>query len=362
MRIAMIGSRGIPAEVGGVERVVEQLTRGLVARGHEVLVYGRRHYVGRAQPEVGRLIVTPGLSGSRWDTLTHSATASLDVLRRDVDLVHVHSPGPALWSWLPALRRPVVFTVHAPDWRREKWSPWGQAVLRKGLRVGGRVARAITAVSPSLAADLESQLARPVTCVPNAAPRITPRPTDRIRPWGLESNQYALHVGRIVPEKRLHVLLEAWGKANLSQPLVVAAGEGETPYARQCHQIAPPNVLFVGPQFGEALAELYSNAAMVIQPSALEGASLVVLEAAAYGRCLLLTEIEANREILGDAGAYFSVDDLAELARQIVRYMSDPALRASLGQRARTHVTGRFGEDKIVSGYERVYNVVLKNE
>ncbi|MBN1942681.1 MAG: glycosyltransferase family 4 protein [Phycisphaerae bacterium] len=360
MRIAMIGSRGIPAGVGGVERVVEHLTRGLVKRGHEVLVYGRRHYVGNRKPSEGRLILTPGLRGNTFDAITHSATACLDVLWRDVDVVHVHSPGPALWSGLPAIRRPVVFTVHAPDWRREKWSRIAQAAIRLGLKIGGKSARAITAVSPSLAAELETMLHKPVVCIPNAAPDVTPQPAEAILSLGLEPGKYALHVGRMTPEKRLHVLLEAWSKANLPLSLVVAADEDVAAYARRCRQIAPPNVRFVGPKFGGELAELYSHAAMVIQPSVLEGAPLVVLEAAAYGRCVVAADIPAHREILGPHAVYFPPDDSAVLAEKIVRYNQDEASRASLGRQACQYVRERFDGDGVVSEYERIYEKYIK--
>ncbi|MBN1553518.1 MAG: glycosyltransferase family 4 protein [Phycisphaerae bacterium] len=362
MRIAMIGSRGIPAGIGGVERVVEHLTRGLAARGHEVLIYGRRHYVGDRRPDQGRLILTPGLSHPSLDAITHSATASLDALFRRVDVVHVHSPGPAVWSWLPALRRPVVFTVHAPDWRREKWPPLARSAIRAGLTIGSRVARAITAVSPSLAAELETRLHRPVACIPNAAPNVTLVPAEKILALGLQPERYALHVGRMVPEKRLHVLLEAWRRANPDWPLVVVSDEDVAAYARRCRAAAPANVKFVGPKFGRELAELYSHAGMVIQPSVLEGASLVVLEAAAYGRCCLLADIPANRDVLGPSAVYTPPDDSAVFAEQIVRYTNNDAQRESLGRSACRHVREHFDGDGVVESYIAMYRKVLSEE
>ncbi len=359
MRIAMIGSRGLPAGVGGVERVVERLTRGLVARGHEVLVYGRRNYVGAARPNVGRCVVTTGLSGKHGDAFTHTATACWDVLRRDVDVVHVHSPGPAIWSWLPALRRPVVLTVHAPDWRREKWSPPAKLALQAGLAVGLRVAKTVTAVSKHLAEELHERSGRSIEWIPNGAPEISPSPARGARSLSLPAGGFALHVGRIVPEKRLHVLLDAWSRAKLPWPLLVAAEDGEPGYTRRCRRMAPPGVQFLGPQFGANLAELYANAAMVIQPSVLEGASLVLLEAAAWGRCLIVADIPANREILGEAGVYVPPDESGELARQIVRYSKDTALRESLGRNAQRRVQEAFSMDDIVVRYQRVYERLL---
>ena len=360
MRIAMIGSRGIPAGVGGVERVVESLTRELTLLGHDVLVYGRGRYVGGGRAEFGRCIVTPGLDGKHLETITHTATATWDVLRRDVDIIHVHSPGPALWSWIPAAgRRPVVFTVHAPDWRREKWSLPARAVLQAGLEIGMRTGRAVTAVSRNLAAELQSRFRRSVVYVPNGVAAVTGLAPDRIRRWSLETDGFALHAGRIVPEKRLDVLLEAWKQAQLPIPLVIAAESSENNYAQRCLRSAPPGVRFVGPQYGAMLGELYSNAAMVIQPSVLEGASLVVLEAAGYGRCVVSADIPANREILGGGGIYFTPDNPAELAERIRRCYHEASLREDLGRKARRRVRSVFSSAKVAKQMEGVYCDVL---
>ncbi len=357
----MIGSRGIPARIGGVEHVVESLTRHLAELGHDVLVYGRGHYlVGAGNPQAGRSIVTCGFSGKHLDTFTHSASAAWDVLRRNVDIVHVHSPGPALWSWLPALAGlPIVFTVHAPDWERDKWSLPARCVIRGGLSAGMKFARAVTAVSEHLAAELSSEFDRPVICVPNGAEPADTVEADLIRQLGLTKDGFALHVGRIVPEKRLHVLLEAWSLAAMPIPLIVAAEDSEKDYARQCRKNAPPGVRFVGPQHGKMLAELYSNAAMIVQPSLLEGASLVLLESASYGRCVVLTDIPANREILGEAGIYFSGTDIAELAGAINRCYSDISMREDIGRRARQRVMEKFAISDVAVRMEAVYKSVL---
>ena len=211
MRIAMIGSRGIPARAGGVERVVEELTRELSARGHEVLVYARPGYARQPWSGPGRIIPTPGLPGKHLDAITHTATAMLAVSRRGADVVHIHSPGPALWSWLAAARGlPIVLTVHAPDWRREKWTVPARLALRAGLALGMRLARAVTAVSPCLAEELTKTFGRQVLCIPNAVRPVQPVPARAIRAWGLKPDAYGLYVGRIEPEKRLDFLLRAW--------------------------------------------------------------------------------------------------------------------------------------------------------
>ncbi|MCK4601563.1 MAG: glycosyltransferase family 4 protein, partial [Phycisphaerae bacterium] len=363
--IAMLGSRGIPARAGGVERVVQELTDELVARGHEVVVYCRRHYTGpeaagpagprRAQSGL-RTILTPGLAGKHLDAITHTATAAIDVLRRNVDVVHIHSPGPAMMSWLPALAgRSVVLTVHAPDWRRAKWSLPARAVLRAGLSCGMCLARAVTCVSRPLAEELSREFAREVVYIPNAARPARPRAAKAIRRWGLAADGYVLYVGRIVPEKRLDLLLDAFMEAGTSAKLVVVGDPHENAYGRRCLESAGENVLFLGPQYGEVLAELYSNAAVFVLPSELEGMSLVLLEAAAYGRCIIASDIDANVATLADAALYFKCGRASELAGQIRRCLSGRPLRRELGRQALSHVGSHYCWSEAAERMEKIY-------
>ena len=376
MRIAMVGTRGIPTRLGGAERVVEQLARHLVLRGHEVLVYCRRGLVdengnGNGNGSGGGLVrlFTPHWEGKHVESLTATATAVWDLLRRGVDVVHVHSPGPAMLSWLPAAAgRAVVFTVHAADWRRDKWSPAARAAIRGGLWCGMKCAAQVTAVSASLAAELERQYHRPVRFVPNAAPACEPVEVRMLPQWRLTPGRYLLHVGRIVPEKRLDLLLRSWkqagGKAH-GKPsvgidpdgwkLVVAGQWDDSDYGRACRAAGGPDVLFLGPRHGRELAELYSHAGAVVQPSVLEGMSLVLLEAAAYGRCLLAADIPANREVLGEAALYVQPDDAAALAGAIGRYMECQDDRDRLGEQARRRVADLPTWAQVAQTMERVY-------
>jgi len=366
MRVAMIGSRGVPAAAGGVEHVVAELARALAGRGHEVLVYARPWYLrggtgtAAAADMTGvRVITTPGLPGKHTDTITHTATALWDVLRRDVDVVHVHSPGPALLSFVPALAgRRVVLTVHAPDWQRARWSFPARAALRAGLAVGMHAASAVTAVAPHLADYLRRTFGRDVSYIPNGVgerPRRA-RGGFALAEVGLTEGQYVLCVGRIVPEKRLDLLIDAWGTGRIPLPLaVVGEATGEAGYAAACRKQAPEQVRFLGPQFGEALEVLYDGAAVVAQPSELEGMSLVLLEAATHGCCIVARDIPANREVLGEAMATFADDSPETLANTIIKCMRDVEWRSDLGRRARDRVRGRFCWPKIAAEYERVY-------
>ncbi|MDP6545743.1 MAG: glycosyltransferase family 4 protein [Phycisphaerae bacterium] len=367
MRIAMVGLRGLPARGGGAERVVECLADELALRGHEIIVYGRRDYLRDAPPwQGGRVVLTPGVGGKNLETFTHTATAVWDLMRRDVDVVHVHSPGPALWSWAAALRaRAVVFTVHAADWRRDKWSLPAKMMLNLGLGIGMRVAREVTAVSQPLATELSERFGRDVTFIPNSVRAAEPVPPGEVLGdprWSLSPDRYALFVGRIEPEKRLDVLLKAWEKVSADlegYQLAVVGDFMSTSYGRECRKNAPDRTVFLGLQHAGRLAELYSNAAIVVQPSVLEGMSLVLLEAASYGRCILATEIQENVAVLGDCGIYFKGDDVDELSALICRYLRSERERSFVGGRARSAVAQKLSWTEIAIAMERMYHRAL---
>ncbi len=364
MRIAMVGVRGIPAHVGGAERVVEELSRELSSRGHEVLVYCRRDYVrDTAEPAYARRIITPGLGGKHIETLTHTATAMADLLRRNVDVVHIHSPGPALLIWAPVLAGiPTVLTVHAPDWRRQKWSWLARVALRLGLKVGMRLADEVTAVSRDLTEELSSRLARPVRFIPNAVRLRARAPADRLAKWGLGPDGYVLNVGRIVPEKRLELLLRAWGMLASPLPLVVVGDYVGTAYGRACRRRSPDGVVWTGARGGEDLASLYSHAALVVLPSSLEGMSLVLLEAAACGRCVVAANIPANRDVMASSILYFNKEDATDLSEVTRRALGDEGLRRSMGQKAQAAVRALPAWRNASHEMEAVYLEAIRNK
>ena len=357
MRIAMIGSRGIPAHSGGVEHVAEELSRELTACGHEVLVYTRPHYViGPASPELGRQIVTSGVRGKHLETITHTATAMLDMLRRRVDVVHIHSPGPALLSWFAKLTgRPVVFTIHGPDWRGPKWSPSARRMLKAGLTCGMKFADAITTPSRELAGELANQYGRQVEHIPNGVRPAKPHSVQAIARWGLAADQYALNVGRIVPGKQVDMLAQGWAEAKFPLKLVIVGELDDSRYVRRCLRWAGLNVLFLGRQYGKVLAELYSNAAMVVQPSIHEGMSLVLLEAAAHGRCVIAADIPENRDVLDDACLYYAGESNTELLSAVGRCVNSAELRKSLGSKARSFVERNYSWPSSARRFEQLY-------
>jgi len=357
MRIAMVGTRGIPARSGGAERVVEAITDELTARGHEVLVYCREHYVaGTPEPACGQRIITTGPSGKHSEAFVHTAKAARDVRRRGVDVVHIHSPGPALWSFLPDRAGiPIVLTVHAPDWRRDKWSRLAKTALRCGLAAGMRRAAAVTCVSQPLAEELTGRFDRDVHYIPNAPPPVAPAAGEHLARMGLTAGAYGLFVGRVVPEKRLDLLMRAWTASGVDAPLAVVGHVGDDAYGKACKALENKKIRMLGERFGPELAHLYAGAGVVVQPSVLEGMSLVLLEAAANERCIIAADIPENRYAMGDSVLYFSADSEELLARRIGHCMACAEMRTDLGRRAHQYVNRNYSWSQTAQRFEELY-------
>lgn len=378
MRLAMVGSRGVPAMLSGVERVIEELSEELSAHGHEVIIYARPWYLravkGVRYTGSARVITTAGLSGKYTDAITHTLTAICDAVRRKVDLIHVHCAGPALMSFIPRLvSLPMVFTVHAPEWDRARWSLPARFALRLGLTCGMKFASAVSAVSLNLCNFLVDAYNREVEYIPNGVRAVEPKKADIIRKYGLEPDKFGLYVGRIVQEKRVDLLIRAWQARKIELPLVIVGDQmQERGYASFCCRLAQKDariggdgrgkIMFLGPKIGRVLEELYSNAAVVILPSELEGMSLVLLEAAAYGKCVIAREMTANREVLADAMMTFSDNSIDSLGEVIERCIADEELRCQIGQKARERVIREFSWTDISREYERLYQCALQRQ
>ncbi|HVP38326.1 MAG TPA: glycosyltransferase family 4 protein, partial [Candidatus Saccharimonadales bacterium] len=226
MRVAMIGQKGIPATYGGVERHVEELSRRLVQRGHEISVYSRMYYSAvRGRHHGVRILRLPSINTKHLDAATHCVLATVDSLFRHFDVVHFHALGPSLLSCLPRLRgMGTVVTVHGLDWQREKWNRAVRWFLRQCEFPAVTFPNRTIVVSRDLQQHLMARFRREAVVIPNGTTVPVPRPAQRILKFGLEPDRYVLFVGRLVPEKGVHLLLEAFRRIPTDMKLAIAGG------------------------------------------------------------------------------------------------------------------------------------------
>jgi glycosyltransferase involved in cell wall biosynthesis len=358
MKIAMIGSRGIPETYSGIETALKAMCPRLVDKGHEVTVYCRSYYRPPQKYQGVRLASLPSINTKHLDTISHVSLCTLDSLFRDFDIIHFHALGPTLLAWLPrAEGRKVVATVQGLDWQRAKWGAVARKTLQLAEVTSVRLPHRTIVVSKVLKSYYEAMYGCSVTYIPNGVDMPRERPSPRlITKYGLQGNDYILFASRLVPEKGVHGLLEAYSTLDTSKRLVIAgAGVHSEEYVASLTRMAGPNVIFTGHVTGELLGELFANAYLYVLPSAMEGLSLSLLEAMSYALCVVTSDIPENREVVQDRGFTFSAGDwgsLSHLLRDLLR--SEDTVRQS-GLRARAYVQEEYSWDTITERTDSLY-------
>ena len=367
MRIAVIGSRGMPGVPGGIERHVEELYPRLARLGVDVTVYARREYGCRSRTVSGvRVVALPSYGGRYGEALSHTALSLLHASRGGFDLLHMHAMGPGVL--LPFARllglTPAVLTFHTFDYKRSKWGPGARAFLRFSEFVSLRSADAIIAVSELATRHIWEKYHRSARYIPNGPGGLRRRePGAFMQKLGLAPGGYVLAVGRLSPEKCLEDLIAAHEQALPDVSLVLVGDTSFTDgYVARLRALAGPRVVFTGYLHGEALEELYSSALIFALPSDLEGASLSLLEAMSLQCAIVASDIPANREALGDppTAITFPAHDCAALAVALGDLARDAAQRERLGRAAAARVRDAFDWDRIAASTLQVYESVLR--
>jgi len=367
MKIAFIGQKGIPAKNGGVERYVESLATNLKALGQEVLVYNRRDYADINTYKGIELISLPALRSKNLEAISHTFLACLDVIRRPVDIIHFQSIGPSSLMWLVKIfkpRTPIVFTFHCQDYYHQKWGFFARLYLRLGEKIGCALADQIITISKELTEYVIREYHRTPIYIPNGADLLDKIPAQEIKKWNLEDGNYIAYIGRLVRHKGVHYLINAYQQLAPDKKLVVVGDGAYTDdYVKELHAAAKgdKNIIFTGNQSGRALAELYSNAYLFVQPSESEGLSIALLEAMGHKTACLASDIRANLEALGSAGFTFTNTDVNDLRNKLKLTLSDSSLVATKAAEGYERIKSYFNWPDITSRVLEVYKETKKD-
>ncbi len=358
LKVAMIGSKGLPASFGGIERHVEEIGGRLAARGHEIVVFGRRPFCANGTYRGMQVRLLPSIPTKNLDTATNSLTASVATLFAPYDVIHYHGIGPSLFSWIPSmLGKVTVATIHAPDYRQRKWGPVARHLLRRGERTAVRSCSAAIAVSRLMTRELESRYGREVLYIPNGANVADPIAFGEAARLGIESGRYILTVGRFIVEKGFHTLIRAFRRVETDLKLVIVGdARFEETYAARLRRLAGGRVLFPGYISGPHLDELYAHCSFYVLPSLVEGLPISLLEAMGNGCPVLVSDIPENLEVSEGIAVTFERDNEEDLARAIrdMLRLSD-SQREELGKKGRERVEGDYSWDRITDEIEQLY-------
>ncbi len=365
MKIAMVGQKGIPATYGGVERHVEEIAARLAAKGHDVTVYCRWHYTHNEESYYRgiRLVRYPSVNTKHFDTASHCLFCAADYLWHKYDLVHFHALGPSVFAAMPRLRgsRSVV-TIHGLDWEREKWGLFAAWILKHCEYPAVHFPHSTIVVSRTLQHYFTEKYHINTDVIPNGTNVPVLRPPRKMQSFGFAGDPYVLFVGRLVPEKGVHYLVEAFSQLDVDPRvrLVIAGGTSfSDQYVKDLERYQSDRIHFVGYVYGDVLEELWSNAYFIVQPSTLEGLSISLLEGLSYGRCVLTSDIPENMEVVGDAAPSFKSRDVADLKAKLELLIRNPDLVRRYEAQSRDLVFRNYSWDRVVDSLEKVYDRVV---
>jgi glycosyltransferase involved in cell wall biosynthesis len=358
LRVAFIGGRGVLSKYSGIETYYEEVGKHLARRGHEVTAYCRTYFTPPQAAHNGmRLLRLPTIRSKHLETVVHTLLSTLHALTQNYDVVHYHTLGPALFSFIPRLLgKKTVVTVQGLDWQRKKWGRVASTVLRLGEQASVTMPNATMVVSQTLRQRYQETHGVNAFYVPNGGLLRERRQPRQILEWGLEPGKYILFLGRFSPEKNCHLLVEAFEQLDTDVKLVMAGASSYCDdYSRELRTHASDRIRMLDWVSGETLDELLTNSMIFVLPSDLEGLSLALLDAMGAGLCVLTSDVPENREVVEGAGYMFKRGSAADLADRLRFLIANPAVREAAGRTAKRRIQDEYQWNKIAAAIEETY-------
>lgn len=369
-KIVMFGHKRIPSRDGGVEIVVEELATRLAKLGNQVTCINRstksdkngiiHHKVTNLYKDV--LIKTaPTVDLKGISAVSASFFASIMASFSDCDIVHIHAEGPSFMCWLPKLfGKKVIVTIHGLDHKRAKWGRLASWYILMGEKSAVRYADKIIVLSKSDWEYFNRTYNVSPSIIPNGVNKPSVLASNIIKnKYGLEKDEYILFLGRIVPEKGIHELIEAYNRIKTQKKLVIAGGSSDTNeyYTSVKRQSSlNNNIILTGFVCGEELEELYSNAYLYCLPSHLEGMPLSLLEAMSYGNCCLTSDIDVCKEIMEENGRYFKKGNIDDLSIQLLELCNNSQLVQKYKLNSTNYICSKYNWEDVVIKTLELYN------
>lgn len=376
LRIAMLGQKRIPSREGGIEVVVEELSTRMVRDGHQVTCYNRSgHHVSGKEFDQEELKEYKGVRLKNVWTVNKRGLAAMSssvfgaicCAFGRYDVIHFHAEGPCAMLWLPKLfGKKCIATIHGLDHQRAKWGRFASWYIMLGEKCAAYFADEIIVLSEGVQRYFEDMYNRKTILIPNGVNKPEIREADLIKQqFGLEKDSYILYLGRIVPEKGIKYLVNAFKKTKTDKKLVIAGGSSDTKgFLNELKELAKDDqrILFTGFVQGRMLEELYSNAYIYTLPSDLEGMPLSLLEGMSYGNCCVTSDIPECADVVEDKAVTFYQGDVEDLAETLQFLCMNPETVAKYKAEAADFICKKYNwddvTDRTVEAYARIIGEV----
>lgn len=369
MKIAFIGQKGLPAKSGGVERHVEDLVIKLAKQGHDVFVYTRPNY---SNPNIKfyknvRLISLPSIDSKNLDAISHTLISTLHALFQNYDIIHYHGVGPATLAWIPRIfsKAKIFTTFHCQNQYHKKWSKLAKMYLKFGEWAACKFPHQTIVVSKILRQIAKEKYKTNAIYIPNGITIFESKNSknNTLNKFSLTANKYFLAVGRLISEKGIHHLINAYKKIKTDKKLVIVGNSSYSDdYVNFLKKIATgnKNIIFTGEQYDENLHTLYQNAYLYVHPSETEGLPISVLEAMGHSKCVLVSNIPANIEAFAGMGYLFMNKDVSDLAKKLEILNQRTDLVKEKGEIAKAYALENYNWDILALETAILYEKTLQ--
>lgn len=369
LNIAMLGHKRIPSREGGIEIVVEELSTRMAKAGHKVTCFNRAgHHVSGKEFKTQefdeykdiRIRTVATLDKKGLAAMTASVTAAIAVAFGKYDVAHFHAEGPCAMLWLPKLfGKRCVATIHGLDHQRAKWGKIASTYIMLGEKCAVKFADDIIVLSQGVRDYFKNTYGRETVFIPNGVNPAEKKPAELVKEkFQLQKDDYILFLGRLVPEKGLKYLVEAFRQVDTEKKLVIAGGSSDTQeFMDELKKMAQGDerIIFTGFVQGQVLEELYSNAYIYTLPSDLEGMPLSLLEAMSYGNCCVVSDIAECADVVEDKAVVFQKSNVEDLRDKLQTLCDDPERVDTYKKEAAKFIVGKYNWDDVTEATVNLY-------
>ena len=364
MKIAVIGTRGIPANYGGFETFAEECSAGLAARGHQVTVYGRSHYVSKTlKTHRGvQLAVLPTIKWKYTDTVVHSFLSMLHALVRRYDLILICNAANSIYALFPRmLGIPVVVNVDGIERLRQKWNLLGKAYYRLSEYLSTLFPNVIVTDARVIKQYYRDRYGAASVYIPYGTVTAKPKGQELLEKLGVAPGEYFLYVSRLEPENNAHLVVEAYERVQSSKRLVIV---GDAPYAEKyierIRASQDPRILFPGAIYGEGYRQLQAHAFCYIHATEVGGAHPALIEAMGQGSIIIANETPENAEVLENTGILYRRNHIDSLVKCLQAVEDCPEKYADFKTAALERARSIYSWDAVIDRYEQLFMKLVK--
>ena len=375
MKVAMVGHKVVPSRRGGIENVLTSLCPLLVDKGIDVTCYNRssdkveNEYIGTVKDKKYKGVTLKNawtINKKGLSAMVASFTAAICATFGKYDIVHFHAEGPCAAMWIPKMfGKKCVATVHGLDWQREKWGKgFASKYIKFGEKVMVKCADEIIVLSESAREYFKETYNRETVLIHNGIERPDKKEAEKITElYGLSKDSYICIVSRLTAEKGVHYLIDAYNSIKTNKKLVIAGDTSDTDeYVKMLKEKASgnPDIIFTGFISGDVLTEIYSNAYVVTLPSDIEGMSLSLLEALAYGNAVLCSDIPENTLVTENTAIHFRKSNAIDLAEKLQAMCDDEKIVKELKNGVSEFILSKYNWNDVADSTHDLYKKVMK--